>query len=404
MKKEIICGLDIGATKLTAVVGEFGQNNRLRLLSKASLPSEGVEKGKILDMEKFTRTVEGIMNSVRLDRNLKPDRLVVGVSSDCLKIHNYRRTSTISERGREIKNADIEKLMTNALDMVLPLDHEMIHVFPQEFSVDGQNNIRNPRGMFGSKVSVRVLVMSAPVSFLHNIKRCIYNAGYDMDNIVFSGLGSGLSFLTEEERIQGVIFIEVGGGLTSLIKFKESCPVFLEVIPFGGLDIDKAIANAFGVPLGEAEELKNKYGNLNVNQPENKAVLDSLGKEVDRNKLNGIILSSTERLLFQIKRKLENYNLLQATPSGIVLGGRPFLLDGFVEKTEDFFRIPTRLGNVGKLEDWSKDNASLFYFASAIGLIYFDNSGKIKESCAVSGSRFLNRFIQRTKEIFEEYF
>ncbi len=403
MRKEIICGLDIGTSKISACVGEFIDTDRFRILGRARIDSEGLERGKVLDIEKFTRAAERIMHLIHADKDLKPGRLVLGIGTECLRIQHYRRTAAISERGREIKSSDIGNLINSALEMAVPFDHEMLHVFPQEFVVDGQSKIKDPRGMFGCKISTRILVISAPSSLLYNLKKGIYNAGCDVDSVVFSGLGSSFAFLSEEERNAGAIFLESGGGITSAIKFSEGYPVYTEIIPFGGMDIEAIIARALGISLPEAKELKEQHGSL-LEQSAHRIILNKRETEITQTKLKELILPAAERILFQIKRRLESSNCLEYTPSGIILGGGSFLLEGLVEKVEDIFRLPTRLGAIGNIEDWTQDEKSLFLQSASIGLIRFDRLHTNRELPRQLEVGPLQRFIIRTKRIFEEYF
>jgi len=404
MRREVICGLDIGVSKISATIGEFSPANKFRLLAGARMDSEGLERGKVLDIEKLTKTIEKIMGILRAESDFKPDRLVMGMGTGCLKVQSYRRTSTIADRAREIKGPDVDRLINNALEMAVPLDHEMLHAFPQEFVVDGQNRIKDPKGMFGSKIAVRLLVISAPTSLLHNLKKCVYNAGYDVDAVSFSGLGSSFAFLTEEEREAGVIFLEIGGGITSVIKFIEGLPAFLEIIPFGGMDIDEVIAKAISIPLSEAKELKDKYGSLNTEQLDSRIILDRRETEVTQVKLKQLIVPAVERILFQIEKRLDNSNGLKYTPSGIVLGGGSFLLEGLVEKIEEIFRLPVKLGVVKNAEDWTKDKKNIFLLSGPIGLIYLDHFNRTRELSSQSEVGYFKKLIRKTKDIFEEYF
>jgi cell division protein FtsA len=405
MKREIVCGLDIGATKVSASIGEFGQDARFRLLGKARVASEGIDRGRVMEMEDSTRTIEKAMNIIRLDSGLKIGRLVLGVGGDSLKVSSYRKTLSISERGKEIKELDVHKLIESTLDTAIPFDHEVLHIFPQEFSVDGQGRIKDPRGMFGSKISVHALIISGPSSVLYNLKKCVYNAGYNVDRVVFSGLGSGFVFSKDEERISGLTFLEIGGGITTLLKFVENSPVLLEIIHFGGIDLDIIIAEALGISLPEANALKNKYGSLNMEQADHRIILDKQDKEISRLKLRQLMEPAIERLLFQIKKKIENTNdTASVGTSGIILGGGTFLLEGLVEKAEGILRIPVRLGLVRDIQNLTKDEKSLFSQASSIGIAYFDRFSRTKELSISSGGSPLQKLILRTKEIFEEYF
>ncbi|MFN7169929.1 MAG: cell division protein FtsA [Candidatus Omnitrophota bacterium] len=405
MRKEIICGLDIGTSKISVVLGELNaSNNKLGILAKAKVNAEGLERGKVLDIEKFTHSIELVMHMAGTDRELKPAKIILGIGNDSLRVYRYRRTTIISERIQEIKNFHIEHLIEETLNMAVPFDYEILHIFPEEFIVDGQGKIRDPRGMFGNRISADFLLVTISSSVLHNIKKGIYNAGYAADTILFTDLASAFTFLDEEERNAGVIFLKIGGGMTSVIKFLGGVPVFLEIIPFGGVDIDTAIAKATGVSVEEAKELKERYGGLSLEIPQEKIILKKSGKMLKRDELVRIINRILERVLFQIKKKIEKYENLSCLPYGIVLGGNTFLLEDLVEKVEEIFRLPVRLGSVKGIEDFTGGESNLYSWADSLGLLRFNSFSKVSKQNIDKHLHPFQKFLLHTKKIFEEYF
>ncbi|MCM8784044.1 MAG: cell division protein FtsA [Candidatus Omnitrophica bacterium] len=401
MRKEIVCGLDIGTSKISAVLGEFRDDN-LVILAKDRMASEGMERGKVLNMEKFTAVIESIMHKVNKD--FLPNRIILGISNDCLRVMNYRRSIMLSEKTQEIKNHHIERLINETVDNSVPFDHEVLHIFTREFMVDGQSKIRDPRGMFGSKLSADFLFITLPTSVLQNIKKGIYNAGYDVDITIYSGLASAFAFLEEEERNSGVLYLEIGGGITTVVKFMGGVPINLEIFPFGGIDIDKAIAKALNISLDEAEELKKNYGSLYPAIKQEKIIRKNGEKELSIEKLIKIIENVSEGFLFQIKRKIEKSSVFDYLPAGIVLGGCTFLLEGLVEKVGEIFRFPIRLGTVRVSEDLSGKEDSLYSWADTIGLLYFDHFNRASKKDSKKTLNPIKKFILHAKKIFEEYF
>lgn len=401
MRKEIICGLDIGTSKISAVLGKFNED-KLTILAKDKVDAEGLERGKVLNMEEFSRLIDKVMQKV--SDKIKPSRIIIGISNDCIKVFNYRKTIMISEKSQEIKSSHVERLINEAIDTSIPFDYEVLHVFPREFRVDGQGNIRDPRGMFGNRLSADFLFITSPVSTLQNIKKGIYNAGYDIDVTVFSRLASAFAFLNEEERLAGVLCLEIGGGLTSIVKFMGGIPVFLEIVPFGGMDIDVAIAKAFAISLDEAKELKESYGSLYSEVKQEKIIMEKGGKELNQDKLVKIIREILESFLFQIKRKMEKAHLFEYLPHGIVVGGGTFLLEGLVENTAEIFRLPLRLGTVKVNEDLSGKEYSLYPWADVIGLLYFDHFNRTFRKKPPSPTGLFQKFIFSINRVLEEYF
>jgi|GEM_PF-3061830 len=398
-EKEILCGLDIGVSKISVVLGEFKEPERLSIIKKAKVESEGLERGKVLDIEKFTQTVEKVMHMVGADKEFKPARIVLGIGNGDLMLQHCRRTIFISERAQEIKNFHIERLINDTLDNAIPFDHESLHIFPREFILDGQNGIKNPCGMFGSKLSADFLIITIPVSILYNLKKGVYNAGYEIDSVIFSGISSAFSFLNKEERTLGVVFLKIGGGITSIVKFREEKPVFLEIFPFGGIDIDYALSNALNISLEEAKELKEKYGSLDIKGDE-KIILEKSDKEVSQIKVNKIIKDVVERFLFQIKRRLDKSRILENIPSGVIVGGDTFYIEGLIEKVEEVLHVPVKLGIIRNVEDLTGKENNLFTFSDPIGLLFFDYLYRTPKEIH---KKPLNIF-QKLRKLFEEYF
>ncbi|MCM8798320.1 MAG: cell division protein FtsA [Candidatus Omnitrophica bacterium] len=404
MRREIICGLDIGTSKISVILGEFSLPHKLNILAKAKVEPEGLERGKVLDIEKFTHSIESVMHMTGADRELKPVRIILGVGNDSLRISQYRRSSVLSERSQEIKNFHIERLREETLEMAVPFDHEVLHIFSKEFMVDGQAQIRDPRGMFGNRISADFLLVTISSSVLHNIKRGIYNAGYAVDTVVFSDLASAFTLLDEGERNEGVIFLKIGGGMTTVVKFSGGVPVFLEIIPFGGIDIDTTIAKALGISQEEAKELREKYGGFPPGLPQEKIIIEKSGKVVKCNELAGIINRALERVLFQIRKRIEKYQKLDYLPYGIVLGGGVFLFEGLVEKVEEVFRLPARLGVVKDVEDSTGKESNFYAWADPLGLVKFSPPTQVSNPAIDKHLNPFQRLFLRTKKIFEEYF
>ena len=399
---ELICGLDIGTSKISVILGQFKEPNKLIIMRKAKLASEGIERGKVLDMEKFTQVIERVMQSVEADKTLRPTRIILGVGNELLRIQHYRRTIIISERSQEIKNSHIERLIKETMDTVVPFDYETLHVLSKEFIVDGQEKIRDPRGMFGNRLSGDFLVMFFPSSTLYNLKKGVYNAGYEVDRVFFSGYTTAFSFLDEEERNEGVIFLKIGGGTTTLAKFSGGIPVFFEIFPFGGIDIDYALSKALGVSLEEAKKIKEKYGGLE-NRKE-KIISEVSLKEFSQEQLIKIVKDVLERFLLRIKRKMAKFYGLDKVPFGIVLAGETFLLEGLVEKVEEIFRIPARLGVIKNIEDLTNKEENLFTYSDPIGLLRFDYLHRSSSKAIEKKLNSLRRFMLFAKKLFEEYF
>jgi cell division protein FtsA len=347
----IIVGLDIGTSKVSALVASLEGNDNVNILGLGKSPSSGLLRGSVVNIETTSRSIREVINLVENQSGEKVHSVIVGIAGN--EVQGFTSKSMITTRApsHEIKKEDIKRLIDDAQRVRLPSDRVILHVLPQEFIVDGIEGIKDPVGMTGIKVEAIVHIVTAHITPIDNIRRSVNRAGLEVETIAFEPLASSYSVLSEEEKEIGVALIDIGAGTTDVAVFEDGIVKYTGSLPIAGNQITDDIRKAFGIQREEAERLKitEGYAYQNSIVEDKKIIVQGLGGrkplELSRSILCNVIQPRVEEIFELLyKEHLKKSGYIKSLSAGIVLTGGSALLKGIVELAMDKFEMPVRIG------------------------------------------------------------
>ena len=375
-KGDIIVGLDIGTTKICTVIGEVADaaTGRVDVLGVGVSPSTGIRRGVVVDIEITVRAIEDSIGKAQRMAGADVHSVVVGVTGEHIASLNSRGVIAITHADREVTQEDVDRVLENSKVIVLPPDREIIHAIPRGYAIDGQNGIRSPVGMCGTRLEVETHIVHGASTFLQNVAKCIEKSGLQVEDTVLEPIATGESVVMAAEKDLGVVLVDIGGGTSDLAIFQDGEICYTAVIPVGGQYVTKDVSAGLRTTMEEAERVKTDHGvaitamtgegdtfsftRLGAHEP---TVLPA--------RILGEIIEPRVSELFQmVKQEINRSNYAGLLPAGLVLSGGGALLKGAKELATEITGLPTRVGfpiGMGGLAE-SVDNPS---FATAVGLV-----------------------------------
>jgi len=376
-KGEIIVGLDIGTTKVRAVVGEV-INNEVQIIGIGEEDSTGIKKGAIVDITSTVNAIKRAVDEAEIMADCEISEVYAGISGQHIK--GYSGSGVIMTNNNEIKKDDVERVIEQATALIssktLQKDSEIIHVLPQEFIVNEQHGIQNPVGMAGGTLEVKVHLVSGPSSFIQNIYKCVYNADMEVKKIVLEPLAAASAVLTDEEKEHGVALIDIGGSSADMSIFSGGNIKYTYVLPIGGNTITKDISIVMGTTVQAAEELKIKQGEcLSANIDADELInIPAMGKkegnETHRQILCEVIEKRTEEILSLLYDEIYRAGMQDEISSGFVITGGTANLKDIGELAESVLNAPVRIGKPSKLNGLT-EMINKPQFVTVAGLVKF---------------------------------
>ncbi len=396
----LVVGLDIGTTKICAVVGEVLED-QIHIIGVGSHPSTGLRKGSVVNIESTVDSIQKAVKEAELMAGCDITSVYVGIAGS--HIQGINSHGIVSIKGREITQADVDRVVDAAKSVAIPQDREILHVIPQEFIVDDMEAIQNPVGMTAIRLEARIHIITGTVSSVRNIVKCCNKAGLEVQDIVLEALASGQAVLTTEEKELGCVLADLGGGTTDLVLFKNRNAKFIYELAVGGHNLTNDISIGLRTPLPEAEKIKLEHGTCSPRNAADGAYIEVPGvggrgaKRLARSILAEILEPRVEEIFSLLKRELYSNGLENAFPAGFVLTGGSVVMDGVIDIAESIFNVPVRIGypdKVGGLRDIVRDPG----YATGVGLVLFgannkNSSGREKRSAG----RSLNIFSRMTR-------
>ncbi|TES86327.1 cell division protein FtsA [Candidatus Aerophobetes bacterium] len=400
MKDDLVVGLDIGTTKICALVARLNEEGRLDILGVGKSSSRGVSKGLVTDIEETSQAVKEAMTLAELDAGLKASRVWVSIAGDHILAQDSRGFVKITGEDRTVAAKDVEEVMKEASQLVLPPDREIIHVLAQRFLIDGQDLVKQPIGMKGTHLGVGVHVVTASSAWRGNIENCVRRAGYESEGVVLQSLASAMATVLPQEEDLGVVLVDIGGGTTDLAIFLREGLRFTRVIAVGGSHITNDIAVGLHTTREKAEEIKLKYGTLSsarVRGREKIRVERIAGRgsyTIERKDLVRIIDPRMEEIFELVEKELTRSGYRDLLSAGLILTGGTSLLVGVKELAEDQLGLPTKIG-----EPHVERPAELTspIYATVVGLVLY---GIKRKEELVSEERLGMRIKEWLKEFF----
>jgi cell division protein FtsA len=403
-----VVGLDVGTTKICAIIGEVNADGMIDIIGVGSAPSRGLRRGVVVNIENTVAGIRKAMDDAELMAGCRAESVYAGISGGHIKGINSH--GVIAIKNREITGHEVARVIDAARAVAIPMDREIVHILPQEFMVDDQEGIKEPIGMAGVRLEAKVHIITGAVSAAQNIVRCANRSGLKVQDLVLQQMAAAEAVLSPDEKELGVALIDIGGGTTDLAVFCEGAIQHTAVIPVGGDQLTNDIAVGLRTPTIEAEKIKRKFGcalGALVSKEETIMVPGVGGRQprvIARSVLADVTEPRLEELLGLVKRELEKYNLIPNVASGIVLTGGTVAIEGICELAEQLLDLPVRLGypiGISGLVDVVNSPV----YATGVGLVLWGarrkNIGLI-EDYPTSG--MFDKVMGRMKQWFAEAF
>ncbi len=404
----ILVGLDIGTTKICAVIGEYDENDKLEITGIGKAPSTGLRQGVVINIEATMKAVTEAIEAAEMMSGREVFSVVTGIAGGHIEGINSRGVVAVAGKGREIAPEDISRVIDAAKAIVIPMDREVLHVIPQEFIVDDQGGIRDPLGMIGIRLESEVHIITGSVTSAQNLIKCVNRAGFRVDNVVLQSLASSKAVLRPEEKEMGVLMIDMGGGTTDVIVNYEGAPYHTDVIPIGGKQVTNDLSIVLKIPFDMAEKMKIESGccYISLIDDDEDIIIPSVGgwpaASMQRKKMCEIIQPRVTEIFLMVKKHLERKNYLKLLNSGVVLTGGGALMPGVTQLAGEIFNLPARIGYPsgcgGLVEEYKNP-----MYSTAVGLVMFTDEMKEKFDKKITLSNDTN-FLGRFKNWFKEFF
>jgi cell division protein FtsA len=372
--ENLVVGLDIGTSKVLAIVGEVTATGEVEVIGVGHHPSRGMKKGVVVNIESTVQSIQRAIEEAELMAGCQIRSVYAGIAGSHIRSINSHGTVAIKDK--EVGPNDVDRVIESARALAIPADQKVLHVLPQEFIIDGQEGIREPIGMSGVRLEAKVHIVTGAVSAAQNIVKCVRRCGLEVDDIILEQLASSLSVLSEDEKELGVCMVDIGGGTTDISVFTEGAIRHTSVIPIAGDQVTNDIAVALRTPTANAEEIKKKYGCAltQLATSEESIEVPSVGdrppRKLARQTLAEVIEPRIEELYGLVLAELRRSGFEDVIGSGIVLTGGSAKMEGMIDLAEEVFHMPVRLGipqGVGGLSGVVHNPI----YATGVGLVLF---------------------------------
>ena len=387
----IIAALDIGTTKIVALVIAIDTDGRLFVLGSGQAPAEGLRRGIVVDMDKTVKSLRKAIGDAELVTGTTIDSVTVGIAGEHVRSINSHGVVAVSRTDNEITAADVKKAIEAARTVAIPVDREIIHVIPQSFSVDDQSGIKDPVGMSGVRLEVEAHIVTASVTSAKNIYRALERCNLAVDHMVLESLAQQSVLLTDDDVENGAAILDIGGDLTNISIFFDGAIRHTAVVALGSKNVTNDIAIGLRTTVEQAEDLKSMHGAALASLVDAEEMISVAGvagraqRDISCNVLASIIEPRMEEILSLAARELKKILRPDRLTAGLILTGGGALLAGTVELAEQMFDMPVRLGEVAGFDHIPDDIATARY-ATALGLGVYGASHEPQSGGRASGS------------------
>ncbi|MFT5113717.1 MAG: cell division protein FtsA [Parasphingorhabdus sp.] len=396
MKKNdenLIVGLDIGTSKILAIVAEVKSGGNVEIIGVGHHPSRGLKKGVVANIESTVQSIQRAVEEAELMAGCQIISVYAGIAGS--HINSFNSHGVVAIRDNEVSAGDMERVIEAARALAIPNDQKILHILPQDFLIDGQEGIREPIGMSGVRMEAKVHIITGAVSAAQNIVKCIKRCGLLVDDIILEQLASSYSVLDDDEKELGVCMIDIGGGTTDIAIFTEGAIRHTSVLPIAGDQITNDIAVALRTPTQAAEDIKKKFGCALTQLAPHGEMIDtpSVGdrapRKLARSTLAEVIEPRVEELYLLAQAELRRSGYEELIGTGIVLTGGSSKMEGMIELGEEIFHMPVRLGvpqYTGGLSEIVRNPI----YSTGVGLVQFGHTNQMKQQNLTqdSDSRF----------------
>ncbi len=406
-EQSLIVGLDIGTSKVMAIVAEVTADGAVEIIGLGSHPSRGLKKGVVVNIESTVQSIQRAVEEAELMAGCEIHSVYTGIAGSHVRSLNSH--GIVAIRDKEVRREDVDRVIDAARAVAIPADQKVLHILPQEFIIDEQEGVREPIGMSGVRLEAKVHMVTGALSAAQNIIKCVNRCGLEVDDIILEQLASSYAVLTQDERDLGVCLVDIGGGTTDIAVFTDGAIRHTAVIPIAGDQITNDIAVALRTPTHHAEEIKIKYACAlpQLANPEESIDVPSVGdraaRRLARQTLAEVVEPRYEELFGLVQAELRRSGFEDLIAAGVVITGGSARMEGAVELAEEVFHVPVRLGlpqYVSGLSDVVRNPIC----ASGVGLLLFGlESNRNSSLRGVSGLR-LEGLWERMKSWFQGNF
>ncbi len=346
--RNLVVGLDIGTSKVAALVAELAPDGALEVLGMGSHESRGLKKGVVVNIEATVTSIQRALEEAELMADCKIASAFTGIAGS--HIRSFNSTGMVAVKDREVSAGDVERAVETARAVNIPTDQQILHVLRQEFIIDGQEDVREPVGMSGVRLEVKVHIVTGAVSAAQNIVKCVRRCGLEVNDLILQPLASARAVLSEDERDLGVCLLDIGGGTSDLAIFTHGAIRHTAVIPIAGDQISNDIAMALRTPTAEAEAIKLRHGVALRQLADANEMIEVPGiggrppRVMSRQTLAEVIEPRVEELFSLVQQVLRDSGYEELLSSGIVLTGGSSMMQGMTELGEEIFHMPVRIG------------------------------------------------------------
>jgi cell division protein FtsA len=405
--KNLIVGLDIGTSKIVAIVAELQPEGTLKVIGLGQHISRGLKKGVVVNIESTMQSIQRALEEAELMADCKINNVYTGIAGSHIKSLNSHGMVKIKDA--EVSQMDVDRVVETARAIALPADQQILHILTQEFIIDGQEDVREPLGMSGMKLEVKVHIVTGAVAAAQNIVKCIKRCGIEVSDLILQPLASSLAVLTEDEKELGVCLVDIGGGTTDIAVFKQGAIRHTAVVPIAGDQMTNDVAVAFRTPTQSAEEIKIKHGCALRQLADPREIVEVPGvdgrdpRQLSVQTLAEVLEPRVVELYELVLNELRRSGMEEMIASGIVITGGSAMMRGMVELGEEIFHIPVRLGMpryVGGLSEVVSNPR----YATGVGLVLMGKQQLERHLNGQMESSSFGRILEKMKSWFQGNF
>jgi cell division protein FtsA len=403
MAKKIISAIDVGTTKIATIVANVKAEDDIEVLGVGVVPSHGLHKGIVVNMDEARQSVAASVMEAQRISGIRIDSACVGVTGRHISSLNNRGVVAIPRDDRLVRTQDLKRVLSAARNVTVAEGKKVLHAIPRYYALDGQEGVKQPVGMHGARLDVETHIITASVTSIQNLAKCVRSIGVDVEDLILEPLASGEAVLTPEERETGVIMADIGGGTTDIAVFKNGSIYHTAILPVAGYQVTSDISIGLGLPFNIAEKMKKRYGNVTPTLELDQTVQVGIenGHSASYKDLCNIIRARMEELLQLILLEMPTSDYDALAPCGLVLTGGTANLSGLDELGLSLLRIPVRKGrplNTGiyGISDILHDPS----YATTLGLILWQVRGKEGSALQVKSAGIWGNFVTLFRRLF----
>ena len=406
-ERKLLVGLDVGTSKVVAVVGELSPEGRIEIIGFGSSPSRGLKRGVVVNIESTVQSIQRAVEEAELMAGCEINNVYTGIAGSHVRSLNSH--GIVAIRDKEVTQGDVERVIDAARAVAIPADQRILHVLPQEFIIDAQEGIREPVGMSGVRLEAKVHLVTGAVSAAQNIVKCVQRCGLGVNDIVLEQLASSYACLTEDERELGVCLVDAGGGTTDIAVFYGGAIQHTAVIPIAGDQVTNDIAVSLRTPTHHAEEIKIRYACAlsQLANPDETIEVPSVGerpaRRLARQTLAEVVEPRYEELYHLVRDELRRSGFEEMIAAGIVLTGGSAKMEGAVELAEEVFHMPVRLGAPHHVDGLSEVVRNPIH-ATGVGLLLYGKEAIQSRGESSTSKLGIRSVLSRMKSWFQVNF